>query len=245
MMEWLLAIPLILALLWILGNYTFWLPPKPRKLPRLLMYHDTTDGPGNGMNIAPAKLMQQIQQLKKKGHRFVTVSELLRSSNERCVAITLDDGFASNYRELFPLLQNQSVRCTIYLAPAIEGIDKLNAEQIRTMRESGLVEFGAHTMRHVNLRNCDDAQARQEILDSKKAVESITGVPCESFSYPFGRFDDRHVEMVKESGFTTAVTVKKAISAITDPFRLPRIGINGAANRLQFHLAFSRGRYRL
>jgi peptidoglycan/xylan/chitin deacetylase (PgdA/CDA1 family) len=244
-MQWLLLIPLLLALLWLLGNYTFWMAPRPRRLPRLLMYHDTSDGPGSGMNIAPDRLMTQIQWMKNKGHRFVKVSELLDRESENCVAITLDDGFASNYRELFPRLRKENIPCTIYLAPHIEGIDRLTPEQISEMQASGLVEFGAHTLHHINLKNCSDEQARQEINDSKQAVAALSGAPCNSFSYPFGRFEERHVEMVRAAGFTSAVTVKKAILPITDPFRLPRIGINGAANRLQFHLAFTRGRYKL
>ena len=232
--------------LFFLGQYTFWLPRPSWKIPRVLMYHSVSDAEPSGMNISPAKLARQLGYLQQKKFQFVFVSELGPNTPFRTVAITFDDGFANNYSELFPLLKQYNVKATIYLAPMIKDIEFLNTDQIREMQASGLVEFGAHTLRHVNLTCLNSEQAKAEIVGSKQSIEALTGTTCRSFSYPYGRFNSKNITQVQTAGFENAVTVKKRPRIITDKdFVIPRIGINGKANQLQFRIALGRGRYRL
>ena len=102
-------------------------------------------------------------------------------------------------------------------------------------------------MTHVNLTKVDNETAQKEIAQSKEAVEKLTGISCESFAYPYGRYNEKHVEMVKDAGFATAVTTKKAIAAFdhSNSYTLPRLSISGCINMIQFYLILSRGRYKL
>jgi peptidoglycan/xylan/chitin deacetylase (PgdA/CDA1 family) len=241
-----LVIPLALAMLWLANRYQLWRIPKPKSWPRLLMYHSISNEPPTGMNTPPATFEAQLALLKQQGYVFCTVSELLATSQKKAIAITFDDGFANNYEYAFPILQKYHVKATIYLAPDIADIKKLSREQIVTMQASGLVEFGAHSLHHINLSQADAAQAQAEIMGSKERVEQLTGQPCVSFAYPFGRFSDETVELVKAAGFSSAVTTKKKIIAnlMAQAFTIPRISTHGAMSKLQFYVAVSRGRYK-
>ena len=234
--------------LFFLGRHTFWLPVRDRKIPRLVMLHQVTplELP-SGMNMPPARFELLLQILQRQGRQFVTVSELVEHSQiPNQVALTFDDGFADNYEYAFPLLKKYQAKATIYLATEIEGIQKLNPEQITEMTGSGLVEFGAHSVHHVNLSQLDDAQALQEIQQSRDVVQSLVG-SCRSFAYPYGRFDARHESMVKELGMTSAVSTRKKIEPITQAnvFRLPRVSTHGKMSGLQMRIALARGRYRV
>jgi len=244
-MTYLLGLICFALLVVFLTHYNIWRPTRPADLPRILMYHSLESAAPSGMNTPPEKFEKHLRYLLKRGKRFVTVSELMQGAAAPAVAITLDDGFVNNYDNLFPLLKKYECKATIYLAPQIAGIDKLTPSQIKEMHESGLVEFGAHTMHHVNLTTLDDESAREEIVQSKEAVETLTGVPCASFSYPFGRYADRHVQMVKAAGFSSAVTTKKRIEPIDRPHQISRLSINGKANMLQYYITLTRGRYRI
>lgn len=234
-----------LAILYLLSQYNIWRIVRAEHLPRVLMYHSIADNQRNGMNTPPGLFERQLQYLHRHERQSCTVSELVEQPPNRAVALTFDDGFANNYTEAFPLLRRYNCRATIYIAPEMTGIDRLFPAQIQEMQHSGLVEFGAHTMHHVNLTTLSEEEALAEIVQSKQKVEELTGAPCISFAYPYGRFSDEHVEMLKHAGFTSAVTVKKAICTITDPYRINRLSMNGKANMFQFHLAFTRGRYRI
>lgn len=213
------------------------------------MYHNTSnDEPLTGMNISSQKLEKQICYLLEKGYTFLKISDLIHFNQpSKHIILTFDDGFVGNYTYLFELLKRYNVPATIYLTPKIEGIEPLTAAQIAEMQVSGLIEFGAHTMTHINLKKVDDEIAQREIIQSKKAVEKLTGVICSAFAYPYGRYNERHIKMVKDAGFTTAVTTKKAIVAFdaSSAYTLPRLSINGCINMVQFYLIISRGRYKL
>lgn len=237
-----------LSLIVFLGYYNFWRPVKNSLWPRILMYHNTSTEPPSAMNITPETLEKQIRYLIGKNYTFLKVSDLLNFTQPiRHIALTFDDGFEGNYTYLFEILKKYNVPATIYLSPNIQAIQALTQEQIQEMQASGLVEFGAHTMTHINLTKLDDATAEREIIESKEAVEKLTKVPCLTFAYPYGRYNDSHVKLVKNAGFTTAVTTKKQIVAFerSDSYQLPRLSINGRINMVHFYLILSRGRYKL
>lgn len=244
----LLAILLFALLLWIMGNYTFWLPYRSKKLPRVIMFHQVNPNvPASGMNTPPEKFEQFLQLLVKQNSQFKFVSELdMNNHQPNQVAISFDDGFLDNYQYAFPLLKKYNAKATIYLATHIEGIEKLQPEHIQEMQNSGLIEFGAHTQHHINLLKADDETAYQEILKSKQDVEQLTG-QCLSFAYPFGRFNEKHQQMVKEMGFKNAVSTRKKIEPYSqqNQFNIPRISTHGAMNTLQMRIALAKGRYKL
>jgi peptidoglycan/xylan/chitin deacetylase (PgdA/CDA1 family) len=245
---WWLLLVLLPPALWLAGRYTFWLPGRNRAWPRLIMLHRVTPlEPASGMNMLPDSFEALLRLLRKKGMRFVTVSELVENPGAtRCVALTFDDGFADNYLYAFPLLKRYGAKATIYLAPDIAEIEKLDPAQIQEMYDSGLVEFGAHTVNHINLLRSDDALAREEIVSSRQRVIDIVG-RCESFAYPFGRFAARHEAMVQEAGYSSAVSTRKDIAPFNEQSRyhIPRISSHGEMNALQWRIALAKGRWRL
>lgn len=230
------------------AHYNFWRPIQNSYWPRILMYHNTSNDFPSGMNITPQKLEEQLQYLCNKGYTFLKISDLLEFNQKtKHVCLTFDDGFIGNYTYLFNILKRYNVPATIYLTPKIKNIQALNAEQIKEMQNSGLLEFGAHTMTHVNLKKTTKKIAKKEIIESKKVVEELTGVVCQAFAYPYGRYDDEHIEMVKSAGFSTAVTTKKAINAFipSNAHTLSRLSVDGRINMLQFYLILSRGRHKV
>lgn len=233
------------ALLWFLGNYNIWRPVVSSACPRVLMYHSISDW-SSELAVTPENFEKQVKWLKESGYKFVTVSELLAPGlSEKSVCLTFDDGFEDNFTQMFPVLQRHQAKATIYLAPDISDIKKLTSQQIKEMQVSGLCEFGAHTLNHVNLSQLADDDAKEEIVLSKSRVELLTQCECRAFAYPFGRYTEKTVELVREAGFDSAVTVKKGIEHIRDPYRMKRISILGKTNRLQFYIAMTRGRYRV
>lgn len=241
----------IIALLALAARYNFWRWPKPLSWPRILMYHRIQPAVdrarGEGITATTAQFEAHLNWLAAHGARFVTVSELMAAENPaHMVAITFDDGYADNFSYAWPIMKKFSAPATIYLAPDMPEIERLTPAMITEMNAAG-IEFGAHTMTHIHLPSTDDTQALAEIQASKAAVESLTGKPCTSFAYPFGKFSDTHVAMVAAAGFMTAVTTKKKIlpRRKLDPLCLPRLSMVGQMNRFEFWLTITRGRYRV
>jgi len=248
LLYWLALLIAVLVTLGLLARYNLWRPPRPKAWPRVLMYHSvrpTNASAGIVMDVP--RFAWQIDWLARHGARFVTVSQLLAADDPRgMVAITFDDGYADNYWHAWPALRRYAAPATVYLAPEIEGIERLTPAMIHELQADGW-EFGAHTVRHCHLPSTAPGAARDEITDSRRAVEAITDRPCRSFSYPFGKYRPEHVEMVRAAGFESAVTTRKAIAPLerVDRLELPRLSMVGQMNRFEFWLTYTRGRYRV
>jgi len=99
--------------------------------------------------------------------------------------------------------------------------------EIMTAREaSGLppeIEVGSHTLSHPILVRLAAHEARREIQDSRRAIESATGREVTSFCYPDGQKSPRDVELAREV-YCAAVSVDEGLVRRGDDlFTLKRI----------------------
>lgn len=136
------------------------------------------------------------------------------------VTTSWDDGHILDTR-LAELLTRYGIKGTFYVAPRDKEIlpkDRLTDEQILKLSE--YFEIGAHTMTHPRLTITYDADARREIHDSKSYLENVIGKPVTSFCYPAGYFDERHVSMVRDAGFSIARTVGRFATEVKNPLTL-------------------------
>jgi peptidoglycan/xylan/chitin deacetylase (PgdA/CDA1 family) len=101
----------------------------------------------------------------------------------------------------------------------------LRWEEIRLM-QSHRVTFGSHTQTHPILSTLPEQTAREEICHSKEIIERKIGVPVKAFAYPHGTendFDETSIGILKDAGFTCAVTTMFGTNASGDDlFRLKR-----------------------
>lgn len=103
----------------------------------------------------------------------------------------------------------------------------LNWEQVRQMRESGLVSFGSHTCRHVRLNdNIEHNLAEYEITQSKNTLSESLGEPVSLFCYPNGDYNFASLTATK-ANYAGAVTTKRGYNSInSDMHQLLRVGVH-------------------
>ena len=171
---------------------------------------------------------------------------------KKAVALTFDDGLENIYSNVFPLLKEFKISATIYIIyqfigekiyfsherskpQLIRDIDFnkltdyefkfLNCKQIIEMHQSGLVDFGSHTLSHSSLSHIISEKALQtEINNSKINLEQKLSIPIETFCYPYGNYNETVKKIVKEAGYLCAVSTNKGnITKSDDPFEFKRI----------------------
>ncbi len=227
------------------------------------MYHSISEHikkeKHNKWRVKPKDFEKQMNWFYKNNWKSFTISELVKLDKipEKSFVITFDDGYEDNFTNAFPVLQKYNFKATIYLVPnqTINHWEEkntsilsnlLNNEQILQMQNSGLVEFGSHTLSHVNLSKTDEFQLEKELIESKKEIEKITNKECEAFAYPYGKFDDKIVQAVKNAGYKNATVVKRGLFEQNDDiFTIKRIGILGTESFFDFILKISRIRNKL
>lgn len=224
----------------------------------VLMYH-AFGKPGETPNryILPRyRFAQQMAWLKLMRYHVISLEEYLRYRREggllpeRSVVITVDDGYADNYSVAYPILHRYGFPATFFLVSGnvgdtncwdesgpLRGRALMSWDEIREMLRGGMT-FGAHTQTHPMLTAISPDGVRVEVADSRVEVEQELGLPIQSFSYPYGKYDVTSLSMVEEAGFLGACTAHSGMSsfAISD-FEIRRIEVRGTDSFLRFMLA--------
>lgn len=224
---------------------------RHRNAPRIFLYHNVSDiEPSIKTNISTFKFEQHILILKKLNFSFHTMNELFEIDHNdinRHAFITFDDGMAELYENVFPILQKYNIKATIYICKSIKGRKLLSQEQIKTMQESGLIEFGSHTLHHMNMPEYSDDIVLKDLKESKKYIEGITNAPCTTFAYPYGKYHKNHLKLLQDSGYKSAVIIGKKLQNYDSirKYEISRIEPRGNMNKLQFIILLLLGKYKI
>jgi peptidoglycan/xylan/chitin deacetylase (PgdA/CDA1 family) len=99
----------------------------------------------------------------------------------------------------------------------------MDAGELRSLVESGLIEVGAHTRTHPLLPSLPPEAQRDEIGGAREALERAVGRPVRTHAHPFGAFDEHTVGILRDLGFEAACAgVADRVQAGCDRLRLPR-----------------------
>lgn len=124
------------------------------------------------------------------------------------VTTSWDDGHPLDLR-LADLLEKHGVPGTFYVPRRnpLNDLPVLGETDIRGLADRGF-EIGGHTLDHAVLTELTAEEARQQIEDSRRWVEDVTGKPCAMFCPPCGKFSAEHVEMIRDAGYAGFRTVE-------------------------------------
>jgi peptidoglycan/xylan/chitin deacetylase (PgdA/CDA1 family) len=142
------------------------------------------------------------------------------------LVITLDDGHRSNI-DLLHVLSKWKVPVTIFASQShMKPFDspRLSCEQIDELLP--VADIQSHTVNHVNLPESTADVARKEIVEDREHLQQHHAIAVYAFAYPDGAYSERDIALLRESGYTCALTTEPGSnSASSDLFRLKRIGI--------------------
>ena len=136
--------------------------------------------------------------------------------NEAIVTTSWDDSHPLDFK-LAELLQKYEVPATFYLA--VDNRERENMSPLEINRLAQDFDIGGHTHHHSNLIALPLLEAQKEILEGKQRLEEISGRKLLSFSYPYGKYNNRIIKLVANAGFTIGRTTQLFCRNGKDPFR--------------------------
>ena len=106
----------------------------------------------------------------------------------------------------------------------------MTENQLREVKDSGLVTVGAHTLNHPILRNESDEKAAHEIQASIRDLGALLNTEIKYFAYPNGLpdldFGEREMNILRQSGITLSFsTENKSFSRRCNPLSISRNGL--------------------
>ena len=214
----------------------------------ILLYHSVADRPSDFIapyTVSPATFRRHLDAVAALGATTLTVSGLLAARGsgtlpERPVLVTFDDGYRDTLTNAAPALVERGMSATTYVTTGVVGSVSPGGDPMLTWPQIGELagmghEIGAHSQTHPQLDTLSVGAMRREIAGSRARLQAGTGLPIESFAYPHGYSDARVRRAVREAGYTSAASVKNALSSPEDPlFTLARLMVMNSTTEDEF-----------
>lgn len=141
-------------------------------------------------------------------------------------SLTFDDGHASDYREVFPVLRELGMRATFFVVPTqVDSAGYVTWAELREMVAAGM-EIGSHSLTHPFVDVLDPAALEREFGESKRIIEERLGAPVVSASLPRGWAPPHLEPVLRALGYRVFCTSRLGWWHPGDPaLAMPRIAV--------------------
>ena len=135
----------------------FEITPLPPPAVSILVYLRFAPAVNDVMTVRTATLREQLDYLRRHHHPVIPLRALVRSMAEQAprsgvVVITVDDGHASVFTEMLPIVTEYQIPVTLFIYPsAISNASyAMTWAQLERLRRTGLFDIESHTYWHPN-----------------------------------------------------------------------------------------------
>jgi peptidoglycan/xylan/chitin deacetylase (PgdA/CDA1 family) len=153
----------------------------------------------------------------------------------RPILLTFDDNYIRMYSEIFPILQARKQHVVNFAHTNYVGVgganDHADWAEIQTMETDGAVITESHTVMHLNLTGLTPTSIRDEVWNSKAAVEAnIAAKTCYHIAYPYGGYNASIIAECQAAGYRLGYTTLDGLNYhSTPPFEIRRIPTDGVS----------------
>ena len=186
----------------------------------VIYYHDVVEGEGETFmrtNIDVFK--RHMHYIAEHGYETVRFDDLsnpeVLTYKKKRVLIAFDDGWLSNYSEIFDFMKQNGLKYNVFLTIGEIGTNPeyLTWEMVREMHNSGLCGFGAHTFTHPDMSDISKIDWEEEITEADTIFKKELGYQPLDFCYPFGYYSqESNEELSSKSKYERIYTSKMIYS---------------------------------
>lgn len=219
----------------------------------VLCYHNVSNKGGNLYTISPEEFENQIKYMIEKGYTSINIDDLYdyyfngKNIPKKSVLITFDDGLKGVYEFAYPILKKYGFKATFFVI--VNRIGRVSSyvdwKNLKEMVDSGVFSIGSHTYdshkthlsdgKYLSIisKKGDDEDFEnfknrvfEDFKKSKDELEKNIQKKIISFAYPYGEYSKETVELLKQTGFVFAFTIRKGLNIKnTSRFELKRYSI--------------------
>lgn len=155
------------------------------------------------------------------------------------VVLSFDDGYLSTYLNVYPLVKEYNMKIVLsVIGKSVDDFSKVCDEninyshvtwdQVKEMQQSGLVEIQSHSYNLHKIskgrygccqKNNESLEQFEELFTNdinklQEEILSVTGSSPNTFTYPYGKYNDEIENIVKKLGFKATLTCKFGVNVI-------------------------------
>jgi len=206
----------------------------------ILLYHRFGPTVADGMTVTTSVFESHLKYLKDNGYQVIPLRQLINYYLNRgpkplskSVVIVVDDGHASVYQYLLPLVTAYHVPVTLFIYPSVisNASYAMTWDQLRDLKKTGLFDFQGHTYWHPNFKHDQKRMAPPEyekfldlqLVKSKAKLERELGVSIDMLAWPFGIYNEGLLAKAKEAGYAAAFSIEARPATESEKvMKLPR-----------------------
>ena len=181
----------------------------------IMMYHDILPDKKVPYDLTPTELRQQFERIKSSQMTPISLDQLLahlRTGSplpEKPILLTFDDGYGGHYQYAYPLLKEYGYPAVFSIHTSSVGVNvgrtHVSWQDLNRMANDPLVTIASHSKTHPALTRLSNQKLAQEVVDSKKILESRLARPIHYFTYPYGIYDARVKRAVANARYLAAI----------------------------------------
>jgi peptidoglycan/xylan/chitin deacetylase (PgdA/CDA1 family) len=226
--------------------------PVPKRTPQMgdYDYRLAVD-----LTVTPEDFAAQMDWLQSHGYQTITLPELMAALYDdyslppHPIVLSFDDGYQDNAQYAAPaLLQRQMVGIFNIITGLVGGtggpLQYMTWPEITSLAAQGM-SIESHTVLHRDLGILSEAEAQQELVDSRQTLSQHLGQAPQFICYPSGEpfrsgtvaAQQRLLRLVVQDGYVGGLLDPKVAGAIQSsatPDQLTRIRVAGQESLRQF-----------
>lgn len=167
-------------------------------------------------SVSEANFENQIRAILDRNIEIVSLENLFlgKVNGDFSVALSFDDGNASDYDIVFPILKKFNIPATFFISIGNLNNGKLEVEKLVELSENKLIEIGSHGLTHRDLRTLQVDEIRKELQESKEQLQQIIQKPVDFFALPYGSGDSGIYKLCSECGYKAVFTTRKQFNPV-------------------------------
>jgi peptidoglycan/xylan/chitin deacetylase (PgdA/CDA1 family) len=203
--------------------------------------------------VSPDLFDQQLNLLYQWGYRTISIELLAKAIQQgadlppKPILLTFDDGSETIFENALSIMRRYKFTGVSYIVYNYIGtVNYMDADQIRVLYAAGW-EIGSHSLSHRDL-TANPGRQMDEIVESRRRLEALLGIPVLSFAYPFGAYDSNSLHYVHQAGYIAAMGLgNESLQGDKNLFYLYRQAVNGSEDLRAFalHLPWRMDQYDL
>lgn len=193
------------------------------KLINVIYYHDIVKSEGRSYQQTNIDVFKrQMEYIASHGYKSLRFDDLNYETikyDPKTIIIAFDDGWISNYNEIYDYMKSLGIKYNIYLSINEIGINPnyLTWKQVKQMHNEGYVGFGAHTYSHPDMSDISKIDPKIEFDKADSIFREQLGYQPLDFCYPFGCYsEDSNDYIVKYTPYIRIYTSRMMFSYIQE-----------------------------
>jgi len=211
-----------------------------------LMYHRVGEGKYPSTNVSVEMFNQHLQMIKESSLKYIEPEQFKnqilegKPFNKRYILLTIDDAFKSFYENAWPLLKENKIPFILFVNTrevSSNHPNYMNWNQIRELRDSGLVTIGGHSWSHEYFVNMKINEVKKDIEQSHKDyLKELKTIP-DIYAHTFGETNSDIIKLIRSFNYKILFGQHSGVISLNENINyLPRFSLNenyGKINRFK------------